>query len=261
MNNNAQKWLVGGGIGIIIALIIGNTFLNQAKNTPPNADQFATGGTSQVAQNSDQAKVAETLNNITRVEGQKIKSVNDKTIELENGEKIVFAEAKDINCIAGDVISDYDQQKQSLVCTRKDPNTGQTSTFFSSLAGSVAGGIAGTLIGNYIASKIFARNNGFQFNPNNRSFVTPNGTVFAPGADNRYYSQNSSVPNTNRNNSGRGGFFGGIFGGGSNNNPNYNSGASGSDSKSGSGDSGSKGGSHQGSGGVSTGSKGGSGGG
>lgn len=246
MSNNSHKWLVGGGVGIIIALIIANTFLNQTKNAPPNANQFATNNSS-ISPEIDQEKVTESLSNITKVEGQKIASVNGNTIELENKEKIVFADAKDINCQVGDIISDYDASKESLVCVRTDLNTGQTNTFYSSLAGSIGGSIAGSLIGNYIASKIFARNNGYEYNNTNRSFRAPNGTVYNPGTDNKYYVNSSQAVNNNFNRSNRGFLGTGLFAGNNNNTP-TNDNAKNTDNNSGT-KSGS--GAHQGSGGVS----------
>ena len=234
MTEIQKKWLIGGGVGLIMILILSSTFYNQGTNVPPNQSKF-TNNSQIIPQNQDpneQAKINESLNNISKIEGQKIKSVNDKTIELENNEKIEFTNAKDINCRAGDIISDYDMSRQALVCTRKDPQTGQTNTFWSSFIGSTGG----SLLGSYIASKVFTSNNGYEFDRDRRTFRTPNGTTYNPDNNGRYSpTYPNNYPNTSRdtykNNSGSNFGFG-LFGG-SNRNGNTNDSNQNIDSKSG----------------------------
>jgi hypothetical protein len=259
MNN---KLLLGGGIVVIVAIVLVSGFLNQATNQPAGIQaerdrQLSLQNTSQDSSQAEQ--IAKNLDNIAQVEGQKITEVTDKTIKLSNGEIINFSDSKNIGCKVGDVISDYNDSNQSLVCVRTDPNTGQKSNFFAN----VGSGIVGGLIGNYIASKLFNRNNGVSFDPNTNGYRTPNGDVYTQNQTNNQSVTTSTTNNQNRNritnrfgrsttgsnsNSNNGGFLGGLFGGGSvsNNGTNGDSGTSG----------GKKNGTHVGSGGVS-GSKGG----
>lgn len=254
MNN---KLLLGGGLVIIVAIVLVSGFLNQASNNPIGiqAERDRQLALQNPAQDSNQAdQISSNLNNIAKIENQKITEINDKTIKLANGEKITFSDSKNIGCKVGDVISDYNETNQSLVCVRTDPNTGQKSNFFAN----VGSGIVGGLIGNYIASKLFARNNGLNFDQSVNGYRSPNGDVFI---QNQTSNQSGVTQNRttgfgrsttgNRTTSGTGGFFGGLFGGGSGSNGNSGSGDSGSTG-------GTKSGSHVGSGGIS-GSKGGSG--
>jgi hypothetical protein len=258
MNN---KILIGSGLVIIIVVIIlANTFLNQANNPFGNGPnglmserdrQLSIQSQSSVSSQNEQ--IVQNLNTISKIEGQKITSINELTIILENGEKIEFSDAKDINCQVGDKISDYDSTKQALVCIRTNPVTGQQSNFFSSLATGFVGG----MIGNYIASKLFARNNGVTFDQSRNGFVTPNGNFY--GQNNGSYSTTAqsaqagrSGVNTNR---GIGGWFGGW---GQNNNQTNNQNNSNKNTGTATGggvdngpNSGSKGSTHVGSGGIS----------
>ena len=250
MNN---KLLIGGGIFVIVAIVLVSGFLNQATNSPVGIQaerdrQLAlqNGG----ATNSQADQISSNLNNIAKIENQKITEINDKTIKLANGEIITFTDSKNIGCKVGDVISDYNETNQSLVCVRTDPNTGQKSNFFAN----VGSGIVGGLIGNYIASKLFARNNGLNFDSNINGYRSPNGDVFTQNQQSVQSGTNQRNSGFGRSTVGAGGAFGGIFGGGK-----TTSGiTSGADSNGTSG--GTKSGTHVGSGGIS-GSKGGSGGG
>jgi hypothetical protein len=250
MNN---KLLLGGGIVVIVAIVLVSGFLNQATNQPLGIQaerdrQLALQNTSQ---NSSQVEqIAKNLDNIAQVEGQKITEVTDKTIKLSNGEIINFSDSKNIGCKVGDVISDYNESNQSLVCVRTDPNTGQKSSFFAN----VGSGIVGGLIGNYIASKLFARNNGLNFDQNINGYKAPNGDVFTQNQSNNQSTTNNQnrTSNTSRfgrsttgsnSNNNSGGFLGGLLGGGIGS-KNGNSGDSGTSG-------GTKSGTHVGSGGVS----------
>jgi hypothetical protein len=258
MNN---KLLLGGGIVVVVAIVLVSGFLNQATNQPAGIQaerdrQLSMQNTSQDSSQAEQ--IAKNLDNIAQVEGQKITEVADKTIKLSNGEVINFSDSKNIGCKVGDVISDYNESNQSLVCVRTDPNTGQKSNFFAN----VGSGIVGGLIGNYIASKLFNRNNGVSFDAKANGYRTPNGDVYTQNPTNNQSVTTSTTNNQNRNSNtsrfGRstsgsnsnnnGGFLGGLLGGGngSKNGTSVDSGNSG----------GTKSGTHVGSGGVS-GSKGG----
>jgi hypothetical protein len=255
MNN---KLLLGGGIVVIVAIVLVSGFLNQATNQPAGIQaerdrQLALQASSQDSSQTEQ--INKNLDNIAQVEGQKITEVTDKTIKLSNGEVINFSDSKNIGCKVGDVISDYNETNQSLVCVRTDPNTGQRSNFFAN----VGSGIVGGLIGNYIASKLFARNNGLNFDPNINGYRAPNGDVFTKQNSSQTSSSNrirfgrtTFGGGSRSNNPATGGFFGGLFGGGNNS----NTGNGGDDGASKGSTGGTKSGTHVGSGGVS-GSKGG----
>jgi hypothetical protein len=256
MNN---KLLLGGGIVIIVAIVLVSGFLNQSTNQPAGiqVERDRQLALQKSTEDSNQAEqIAKNLDNIAQIEGQKITEVTDKTIKLSNGEIITFNDPKNVGCKIGDVISDYNESNQSLVCVRTDPNTGQKSNFFAN----VGSGIVGGLIGNYIASKIFNRNNGVSFDQATNSYRTPNGDIYTQNPANNQSSTNSQNRNngstsrfgrssfgSNSNNQ-TGGFLGGLLGGGANNTGDGNSGTK----------NGSKNGTHIGSGGIS-GSKGGSG--
>ncbi len=257
MNN---KLLLGGGLVIIVAIVLVSGFLNQASNRPVGiqAERDRQLALQNPAQDSSQAnQISSNLDTIAKIENQKITEINDKTIMLANGETITFSDSKNIGCKVGDLISDYNETNQSLVCVRTDPNTGQKSNFFAN----VGSGIVGGLIGNYIASKLFARNNGLNFDQAVNGYRSPNGDVFTQNQTSNQsgVTQNRSTGFGRSTTGGRattgGGLFGGLLGG--ENGTKANSG-----NNSGSGDSGSTGGtksgSHVGSGGISD-SKGGSG--
>lgn len=259
MNN---KLLLGGGLVIIVAIVLVSGFLNQATNQPAGIQaerdrQLAS--QTQPQDNNQVDQIAKNLDNIAQIEGQKIVETTDKTIKLSNGEIINFTDSKNNGCKVGDVISDYNEANQSLVCVRTDPNTGQKSNFFAN----VRSGIVGGLIGNYIASKLFNRNNGVNFDQNAGGYRTPNGDIYTQNQQN-----NQSMATNNQNRTGstsrfgrsttgsnsnnqNGGFLGGLFGGTNNTSGKTSGGDSGSTG-------GTKSGSHVGSGGIS-GSKGGGG--
>lgn len=255
MNN---KLLLGGGIVVIVAIVLVSGFLNQATNQPAGIQaerdrQLALQSSTQDSSQTEQ--INKNLDNIAQLEGQKITEVTDKTIKLSNGEIIILGEANGIGCKVGDVISDYNESNQSLVCVRTDPNTGQKSNFFAN----VGSGIVGGLIGNYIASKLFARNNGLNFDQSVNGYRAPNGDVFTKQTSSQTSTSTRTGFGRTITNSGprggntNGGFFGGLFGGG-NNNSNTVTGGDDGTSKGSTG--GTKSGTHVGSGGIS-GSKGG----
>jgi hypothetical protein len=220
---------------LILAVFFVGGFLN---------DAFKSNSGSSLSAQSKEAEIIKNLDNIGKIEGQKITAINSSVVTLENGESIDFG-SNEIKCQVGDIIENYTVANQSLVCIRKDNNRNVTNSIVMPLVSGIAGGI----LGNYIASKLFANNNGINRMPNSYDYRGSNGTVFGS-----QFTQSTSASSggSNRNNtsrsyrssSGLGGLFGGFGGGGSNDNsPGNNN--SGSKSTSGS------------KGGVSTGSKGG----
>jgi hypothetical protein len=238
--------------GVICAIILVSGFLNQSQNNPNlnENNNFS-------QEDPKQKEIVDNLDNIAKIEGQKIKSINGSNMELENGEKIEFG-SNPIKCNVGDIIENYTVANQSIVCVRKDAQGNIVNSIIMPLASGIAGGI----LGNYIASKLFANNNGVSRMPNSYDYRGNNGQVY-----NSNFQQQTSLAsgqnnnNTNRRsystnrNSGLGGLLGGLGGTTSNDtNAGTKSGSTGTTKSTGGLSTGSKGG-------ISTGSKGGGGGG
>jgi hypothetical protein len=219
---------------LILAVFFVSGFINDAFKGNPG---------SSLNVQSQEGEIIKNLDNIGKIEGQKIAAINGSVVTLENGESIDFG-ANVIKCNVGDIIENYTVANQSLVCIRKDSNGNVTNSIVMPLVSGITGGI----LGNYIASKLFANNNGVNRMPNSYDYRGSNGTVFGS-----QFTQTTSASSgaTNRNNtsrsyrssSGLGGLLGGFGNGGNDSNSGNNN--SGSKSTTGS------------KAGVSTGSKGG----
>ena len=239
--------------GVICAIILVSGFLNQSQN---NANQNNGNNLSQ--QNPKQKEIVNNLDNIAKIEGQKIKAISGSVVELENGEKVDFG-SNPIKCQVGDTIENYTVANQSLVCVRKD----QQGNVINSVIMPLTSGIAGGILGNYIASKLFANNNGVSRMPNSYDYRGSNGQVYNSNQQQSSLVSGQNNINSNKRsystsrNTGFGGLFGGTGGNTTNNTDNTSTGT-----KSGStGNNKSTGGLSTGSkGGISTGSKGGGGG-
>jgi hypothetical protein len=224
--------------GVICAIILVSGFLNQSQNDPSSKQP-----TNLAQIDPKQQEILNTLDNLAKIEGQKITAIKGPIVDLENGEKVDFG-SNPIKCQVGDIIENYTVANQSLVCIRKD----EKGNVLSSIIMPIGLGITSGLIANYIASKVFAQNNGLNRMPNSYDYRGNNGQVY-----NSYFegqTQNSSGQNRNNSNrrsfgTGRAGGLGGIFGGLGNNNSGSND--AGSNANSGS----------KNTGGLSTGSKGG----
>lgn len=240
--------------GVICAIILVSGFLNQSQsgNSGNQSKNYS-------QQDPKQKEIVDNLDNIAKIEGQKIKSINGSVMELDNGEKIDFGN-NPIKCNIGDIIENYTVANQSIVCVRKDAQGNVVNSIIMPLASGIAGGI----LGNYIASKIFANNNGVSRMPNSYDYRGSNGQVYNSQEQTNSY-QGSGTRNTSSNtgprrtystnrNTGLGGLLGG-FGGGATNNTNSgtDNGTNGGTKSTGGLSTGSKGG-------ISTGSKGGGGG-
>jgi hypothetical protein len=219
---------------LILAVFFVGGFIN---------DAFKGNSGSSINVQSQEGEIIKNLDNIGKIEGQKITAINDSVITLENGESIDFG-ANEIKCQVGDIIENYTVANQSLVCIRKDSNGNVTNSIVMPLVSGIAGGI----LGNYIASKLFANNNGVNRMPNSYDYRGSNGTVFGS-----QFTQSTSASSgvTNRNNtsrsyrssSGLGGLLGGFGNGGNDNNSgNNNSGSKSTTSTKGGVSTGSKGG-------------------
>ena len=236
--------------GIICAIILVSGFLNQSQNnsSPNNENNLS-------QKDPKQKEIVDNLDNIAKVEGQKIKSINGSLVELENGEKIDFG-SNPIKCQVGDTIENYTVANQSIVCVRKDAQGNVINSIIMPLASGIAGGI----LGNYIASKFFANNNGLNRMSNSYDYRGNNGQVYNSNLQQQTSlasGQNSNNTNrrsysTNRN-TGLGGLIGGSGGNTTDNtSTGTKSGSTGNNKSTGGLSAGSKGG-------ISTGSKGGGG--
>jgi hypothetical protein len=234
--------------GVICAIILVSGFLNQSQNqSVQNINNIS-------QEDIKQKEIVNNLDNIAKIEGQKIKSINGSVMELENGEKIDFSN-NPIKCQAGDTIENYTVANQSIVCLCKDAQ----GNVVNSIIMPIASGIAGGILGNYIASKLFANNNGLNRMPNSYDYRSGNGQVYNSNLQQQTSitsGQNNNISNrrsysANRN-TGLGGLFGGIGGNNNDTNLGTKSGSTGATKSTGGLSTGSKGG-------ISTGSKGGGG--
>jgi hypothetical protein len=234
--------------GVICAIILVSGFLNQSQN---KTNQSGVNNFSQ--EDPKQKEIVNNLENIAKIEGQKIKSIQGSIMELENGEKIDFG-SNTIKCEVGDIIENYTVANQSIVCVRKDTQGNVINSIIMPLASGIAGGI----LGNYIASKIFTNNNGLNRMPNSYDYRGNNGQVY----NSNFQQQNSLSSGQRTSNNYRrsfnpvrganlGGLLGGTIGGNDSNGTNAGTktGANGASKSTGGLSTGSKGG-------ISTGSKG-----
>ena len=230
--------------GVICAIILVSGFLNQSQNQP-NPDL----GRNVSQQDPKQKEIVNNLDNIAKIEGQKIKSISSSVMELDNGEKIDFG-SNPIKCQVGDTVENYTISNQSIVCVRKDAQ----GNVLGSIIMPIASGIAGGILGNYIASKLFANNNGLNRMPNSYDYRGGNGQVYNSNFQGQTQNTSGQNQNTGSNrrsyspsrNSGLGGLFGGTN---NDTNTGTRSGANGDSKSTGGLSTGSKGG-------ISTGSKG-----
>jgi hypothetical protein len=239
--------------GVICAIILVSGFLNQSNNSSTNNP-----GNNFSQEDPKQKEIVDNLDNIARIEGQKIKAINGSVMELDNSEKIDFG-SNPIKCSVGDVIENYTVANQSIVCVRKDNQGNVVNSIIMPLAYGIAGGI----LGNYIASKIFANNNGVSRMPNSYDYRGSNGQVYNSQEQTNSYQSNGTrnttsntgprrTYSTNRN-TGLGGLLGATTTNNDNDNGSNKSGSTGTTKPTGGLSTGSKGG-------ISTGSKGGGGG-
>jgi hypothetical protein len=236
---------------VIFALFLVGGFINDAVNGSNKPSSV-------VQMDSKEKEYLGYLDNIAKIEGQKITAVDGSIVKLENNEKVDFG-TNEIKCQVGDIIENYTVANQSLVCIRKDNNGNVLSSIIMPLATGIAGGI----LGNYITSKLFASNNGLSRMPNSYDYRNTNGDVFnSQPAQVSSYSNNQSSNYRRSFGTSRGTGLGGLLGGfgGGNNGSKTDSGSNtaGSNNSGVTKSTGTTGGSK---GGISTGSKGGTGGG
>ncbi len=236
---------------VIGTLILVSGFLNQAQSSNPQNDNNAI-----IQEDLKQKEIISNLDNIAKIEGQKIKAINGSVIELENSEKIDFG-SNVIKCEVGDIIENYTVANQSLVCLRKDAQ-GKTNSIVMPL---LLSSIGGSILGNYIASKIFANSNNISRMPGSYDYRGNNGQVYNSNFQQVTTSQTTTQTSSQGSNNtsrrtfstNRNGGLGGVFGGTVGSNGGNDSGSTGGNKSTGGLSTGSKGG-------ISTGSKGGGGG-
>jgi hypothetical protein len=170
---------------ILVALVAGGgiyglTKLNLSSPTTQN---------SPIQDNTEEEdkKVVDSVADVTKIDNQQIKNINDNEIELENGTKFKVADASKISCKVSDVISGYDQEKESFVCTGNNPTTQQPETRYI-YQPPVRDGILGDLLlYRFFTGNTFLNNNGYT---PNRNFDDNNNRTTT------YRGNNGSVVNT-----------------------------------------------------------------
>lgn len=111
-------------------------------------------------------KVVASVEDVTKIDNQQIKSINGSEIELENGSKFKVADASKITCKVGDTISGYDDEKQSFVCTGENSETKQPETRYiyqPPIRDSILGDL---LLYRFFTGNTFLNNNGYTPNRN-----------------------------------------------------------------------------------------------
>lgn len=158
------------------------------------------------------------LTNIKGIEGQKITQVNDKFITLQNGKQIANLEGDWTDCQVGDVIADYDLQKDSIVCQRQKNGVKSfhylrnynrpVSDFYGSNF------VQTPEIDEYKNAKKSLQNQGVSYNIDEQKYKAANGTVFFKDAEGKITQNMDEVTVGSSNKkfkdakkSGRGGIF------------------------------------------------------
>jgi hypothetical protein len=165
MNMAAKKSVIIALVIIAVVIIVGAML--SGSSSKPNIDSTGAIDANFATQ------IEDNLNVLNSYENQKISAVSSSLITLENGKQIEL-EASDQTangCQVGDKVVDYDETKNSFLCT--DTNNGTRSSYFRPRYG----GSSGFLVG-YLAAKAFTRNNGINFNQATNSYTAPNGAQF-----------------------------------------------------------------------------------
>jgi len=68
-------------------------------------------------------KVLEAVEGVSAIQNQKIIGINGNEISLENGSKFKVLDPSNINCKVNDIITGYNQEKQSFVCLGENEPT------------------------------------------------------------------------------------------------------------------------------------------
>jgi hypothetical protein len=156
---------------ILVALVTGGGAYSLSKLNL--ATPFSENSDSQDNTLEEDQKVVDSVEDVTKIDNQVIKSITGSEVELENGTKFKVADASKISCKVGDVISGYDQEKESFVCTGTNTATQQPETRYI-YQPPVRDNILGDLLlYRFFAGNTFLNNNGYtpsrNFNNNVRT--------------------------------------------------------------------------------------------
>jgi hypothetical protein len=180
MNNRSRNI----AIIILVALVAGGGVygLSKLNLTSPSSES------SPIQDNTEEEdkKVVDSVADVTKIDNQQIKNINGTEIELENGTKFKVADASKISCKVGDVISGYDEEKQSFVCTGENQETKQPETRYiyqPPVRDSILGDL---LLYRFFTGNTFLNNNGY----------TPRRNFDDKARTTTYQGNNGSVINT-----------------------------------------------------------------
>jgi hypothetical protein len=221
MNNRSRNI----AIIILVALVAGGGVygLSKLNLTSPSSES------SPIQDNTEEEdkKVVDSVADVTKIDNQQIKNINGTEIELENGTKFKVADATKISCKIGDVISGYDEEKQSFVCTGENQETKQPETRYiyqPPVRDSILGDL---LLYRFFTGNTFLNNNGYTpsrnfddkartttYRGNNGSVISTSPiskpTITKPSSSSsKGSSSSSSSSSKSSSSSGHGGGFGG----------------------------------------------------
>ncbi|MBC7472409.1 MAG: hypothetical protein H7196_04100 [candidate division SR1 bacterium] len=118
-------------------------------------------------------KVVTSVEDVTKIDNQQIKNINGSEVELENGTKFKVSDPTKILCKMGDVISGYDEEKKSFVCTGENKETKQPETRYiyqPPIRDSILGDL---LLYRFFTGNTFLNNNGYtSYRSNDNSIRT-----------------------------------------------------------------------------------------
>jgi hypothetical protein len=144
---------------ILVALVAGGGVygLSKINLSSPSSEN------SPLQNNTDEEeqKVIDSVADVTKIDNQQIKSINGSEIELENGTKFKVADASKISCKVGDVISGYDEEKQSFVCTGVNSETKQPETRYIYQPPVRSNILGDLLLYRFFTGNTFLGNNGY----------------------------------------------------------------------------------------------------
>jgi hypothetical protein len=200
---NIGKWIGG----LIIAVIVGSGLLwgggaidslrsSLVEKYQQGAEQFKQEEEKRKKEQEQEERTAiSNIENVQKIESQKIKVVSEKEIELENGVKLPVADSTKNTCRVGDVIMNYDEEKNSLICEGIDTTTRQTyrSSFFYPSpfsTGNIISGAVGYFWGrsissdNYFKSRQYINSNGYTYDSSSKTYTHASGNKYTVGNGN-----------------------------------------------------------------------------
>jgi uncharacterized membrane protein YgcG len=101
------------------------------------------------------------VEDVSQINDQKIKSITGAEIELENGNKFTVSDPSTISCRVDDIITGYDESKQAFTCTGSNSQTNQTETRYISQPPVRNSFLTDLLLYRFFTGNTFLRNNGY----------------------------------------------------------------------------------------------------